>query len=308
MFFSQRHCVIYFPLRLCKETWVHFIYVQKRLNVRICRFRHAAMAMCSTWNTCCSTELIWAPRMHLETPPCMCVLSTTRYQLFQICSMACVREKWIMWLLLPKLNHRPTKKALKTFAVFIHKRHWSCSDESSSMFCLGSMLVGLVCLYRGIAAILFGHYISIQVCKHLSVCLSSKSCRSSWCAAALNLLGFQCLAQGLLCNAKTCYWPSDLQDSIHVVLRLRVCVCTHMHTGVYLSGSVKQRCPLLGRYLHSVARCDNGLKGEIEEKWSRWECGTKMAKYQGYFSGVAIAAHEYTVSAAIWIKAANWYL
>lgn len=49
----------------------------------ICHSRHAAMAMCSTWNTCCSTALTWAPRMHLETPPCMCVLSTTRYRLLK---------------------------------------------------------------------------------------------------------------------------------------------------------------------------------------------------------------------------------
>lgn len=55
----------------------------------LCPFRRAATATCNTWNTCCSTELTWAPRMHLETLHCMCVLSTTRYQLLKwICSGA----------------------------------------------------------------------------------------------------------------------------------------------------------------------------------------------------------------------------
>lgn len=70
-----------------------------------------------------------------------------------------------------------------------------------------------------------------------------------------------------------------------------MCVCTHLHTCVYLSGHLKQGYPLLGHYLHSVVCCV--LKGVIADKWFRWKCGTKMTTYQEYLLGVAITAHEY---------------
>lgn len=74
--------LMYIPFCVIAPSF-DFVSKEGRVNVWICPFRLAAMAMCSTWNTCCSTELTWAPRMHLETPPCTCVLSTTRYQWFK---------------------------------------------------------------------------------------------------------------------------------------------------------------------------------------------------------------------------------
>lgn len=40
--------------------------------------RPAALGMCSTWNTCCSMEQTWVPRMRRGTRPCTSVPSTTR--------------------------------------------------------------------------------------------------------------------------------------------------------------------------------------------------------------------------------------
>lgn len=78
--------------------------------------------------------------------------------------------------------------------------------------------------------------------------------------------------------------------SAHAILFLHACVCIHTHTWVCL----EQTCPLLGHYLHSVARCNNGLKGVIEEKRSGWECGAHMAKYQEFFSCTWMrCAHSY---------------
>lgn len=77
-------CILFWPKT--KLTRVNFLSV----NMLICPFRPAAMAMCSTLNTCCSMELTWAPRMHLETLLCMCVLSTTRYHILNLCVSLCV--------------------------------------------------------------------------------------------------------------------------------------------------------------------------------------------------------------------------
>lgn len=99
----------------------------------------------------------------------------------------------------------------------------------------------------------------------------------------------QCCAQGLLCNGEThhCIRPSD---SAFIQFSFPMRVFAYTHTWVCL----EQTCPLLGHYLHSVACCNNGLKGVIEEKRSGWECGTHMAKYQEFFSCTWMrCAHSY---------------
>lgn len=67
-----------------QASWIFCLFFvgSFELNGRICCFRRVDTATCNTWNTCCSMELTWVPRMHQETLPCMCVLSTTRWRPF----------------------------------------------------------------------------------------------------------------------------------------------------------------------------------------------------------------------------------